>query len=546
MSKWAWQLLLFVFWLVGLSACAPPPARTPTSAPARTATATLAATVAPTATLVSAPPAARFGFGVEYGNLDLARASASLYASFGATWVKFTDIMWGDIVPRAGLRTCQQYAWGKLDGWVKEWQAAGFQIQMVLRSKSNWATQPPYRTDIQAGFGRTASTPPKPDQWEAYGDFVRCVVERYDADGIEDMPGLRMPLLDYEIESEVAVEIFWQGTAEEYLRLLKLAYDRVKAANPRARVIASGLGIPELFDDGAGAEVWTPRMNQWRARSANNKEMLAFFDRVQVFIDLIMEHPEAFDVVEGHWLTDYKSIYGGLEWIRGEMTKRGYQKPVWAGDATSAMNLMVAPAFFEDKPFKPLELIRLRGVLGVGGILNDPKHADYPATQRWFRAEQARLTVKKLVTGMAAGLEGVNLCCLQDWPAISFFPYQGLTDDKQQPRPAPYSYRLVVNKLTGFSAVKRLSLSKDIYAYQFTVKNKPVTVVWNDEGRYYLATEKEPSVQLELPFAAAQARVTHIITEAGQTEPRVETINSTRGRLRLQLNGEPVFVEVGE
>jgi hypothetical protein len=137
---------------------------------------------------------------------------------------------------------------------------------MVLRSKSDWAAAPAYRTDLLGGFGG-ASTPPKPDQWDAYGDFVRCVVERYDGDATNDMPGLRRPILDYEIESEAAVEIYWQGTAEEYLRLLKLAYSQVKAANPRARLIASGIGIPDLFDDAAGAEAWGPRVAEWRSRT---------------------------------------------------------------------------------------------------------------------------------------------------------------------------------------------------------------------------------------------------------------------------------------
>lgn len=545
--KPAFCLALFVLGVFSLAACRPTPARTPTTASTRAASATLTPTalLPPTQTATPATPLTRFGFGVEYGNLDLGRADASLYATFGARWVKFTDITWGAIVPRPGLKACQDYSWGKLDGWVKEWQAAGFQIQMVLRSKSSWATQPPYRKDIQGGLFGGASTPPKPDQWEAYGDFVRCVVERYDADGMDDMPGLRLPILDYEIESEVGVEMFWQGTAEEYLRLLKLAYERVKVANPRARVIASGLGIPELFDDGAGPEVWTLRMNEWRARNANNKDMLRFFDRVQEFIDLVVQHPEAFDVVEGHWLTDYKSIFGGVAWIRGEMAKRGYQKPVWAGDATSAMNLMVAPAFFEDKPFKPLDLLRLRGILGVGGILNNPNDAAYPATERWFRAEQARLTVKKLVTGMAVKLEGINLCCLQDWPAISFFPYQGLIDGKQQPRPALYSYGLVTRKLAGYSDVKRLALGKNIYAYQFIVRNKPITVLWYDDGKYYLPTE-EPSIQVDLPLDGTQARITRIITETGQTEPKVEIVALSSGRVRLPLNGEPILVESGE
>ncbi len=527
-----------------MAACTPTPAVTPSPLP---------------------PAQGGFAFGVEYGNLDGGvlgqprRASAEVYASFGATWVKFTDIAWGQIVPHSGLTACNGYSWRALDGWVREWQQAGFQIQMVLRSKSDWATMPSYRSDLVGGFGRTASTPPKPELWNAYGDFVQCVVERYDGDGQADMPGLRRPIVQYEIESEAGVEIFWQGTPEEYLRLLQLAHERIEAANPTALVIASGVGIPELFDDGADAGVFETRITQWRRRLANNPEGLATLERALNFVALIADHPEAFDLVEGHWLTDYKAIYGGLGWIRAEMARRGYEKPVWAGDATSALNLMVAPAFFEQRPFPQADLLRLRGLVGVGGILNDPKHADHPAVMRWFRAEQASLTVKKLVVGMALGLEGVNLCCLQDWPAWSGFPYQGLTDERQQPRPALYSYRLVVQKLSGFDAVESLApgarevshstggetaLGRHIVAYRFGVAGRPIVVLWRDDGRSYLPEQAEPSSAVDLPWPAGAALVTHIITADGQTEPASAQLSSSNGQLRLTVDSRPVFVEV--
>jgi len=148
MSKRAWYPGLCLFLLTAtLLACGQTPAttpsaqRSPASAPTLVASPRLSPT--PSASL------ADFGFGVEYGNLDGGllgaprRAPASTYAAFGATWVKFTDITWGQIVPRSGMNACGGYSWGKLDGWVQEWQAAGFEIQMVLRSRSDWATQPP-------------------------------------------------------------------------------------------------------------------------------------------------------------------------------------------------------------------------------------------------------------------------------------------------------------------------------------------------------------------------------------------------------------------
>jgi hypothetical protein len=90
-----------------LLACGQTPTLAPTRAPP------------PRASPVPAPRVATaFGFGVGYGNLDGGilgtprRAPASTYAAFGATWVKFTDINWEQIVPRAGLRACGGYRRG--------------------------------------------------------------------------------------------------------------------------------------------------------------------------------------------------------------------------------------------------------------------------------------------------------------------------------------------------------------------------------------------------------------------------------------------------
>lgn len=532
-------LLALVLLAASVLACACSPTATPRRAP--TPTATVAAEPTRSLTAVAPSPLPSFGYGVEYGNFDGGvlgtprRAPAAVYAAVGAAWVKFQDITWNMIVPRSGLKPCTGYSWGQLDRWVSEWQAAGFDIQIHLGAHSNWASQPKYRKDLIGGFGTNTSTPPKPDQWDAYGDFVACVVERYDADGIVDMASLRRPILDFEIESEVGVEMFWQGTAEEYLRLLTLAYTRAKAANPRVRIIASGLGIGDFFDDGAGAEVWAPRTSEMRERT-RDASVQAAFDRGRGFLDLIVQHPESFDVVEFHWLTDYKAVPGAVAWIRGEMARRGYQKPVWAGDATSAPNLVVAPAYFPDRPFNAADRLRLVS------ILNAPKNANYTATERWFRAEQAKLSVKKLVTGMAAGLEGVNLCCLQDWPVVTGFPFQGLSEENQ-PRPVLYSLGVVARKLAGYAEVKTLALGKNVYAYRFTVNSKTVDMLWYDDGHYYQMGQTEPVAAVALPFSAPEARITHIITVRGQTEPSAETVAVSEGRLSLTLNSAPVIIE---
>ena len=48
---------------------------------------------------------------------------------------------------------------------------------------------------------------------------------------------------------------------------------------------------------------------------------------------------------------------------------------------------------------------------------------------------------------------------------------------------------------------------------------------------------------VDVPFHARHARLTRIITEIDQTEPRVEHLEASGGMLRLELGEYPVFLE---
>jgi hypothetical protein len=65
--------------------------------------------------------------------------------------------------------------------------------------------------------------------------------------------------VNYEIENEVNAGVFWKGTQEEYLELLKAGYDVIKKADPSAKVLPSamGCGILQNFQSGwVGEKAW--------------------------------------------------------------------------------------------------------------------------------------------------------------------------------------------------------------------------------------------------------------------------------------------------
>jgi len=88
---------------------------------------------------------------------------------------------------------------------------------------------------------------PRPGEEEQrYRDYVQAVVERYDGDGTDDMPGLRAPIRWFQLGNEndlhheacqgAGVEY---ATPAEYLALLQMTKGAMAAASPDARLAAS-------------------------------------------------------------------------------------------------------------------------------------------------------------------------------------------------------------------------------------------------------------------------------------------------------------------
>ena len=69
-----------------------------------------------------------------------------------------------------------------------EWQSRGYtQIILGLRSHSTWGS-------VDWGPLGGTNPSPKPEYMGEYERWVRHLVERYDADNIDDMPGLLYPI----------------------------------------------------------------------------------------------------------------------------------------------------------------------------------------------------------------------------------------------------------------------------------------------------------------------------------------------------------------
>jgi hypothetical protein len=494
---------------------------------------------------------------VEYAILGV----ADEYAVTGVRYAKLQDafVIWGNIQPKQG----GQYQWGPLDALVLEYQQAGFTgLQMDLAALSPWASSQ------QSSVGNQGDTFPKDEYLDDYAAYVTAVVERYDHDGVNDMPGLLYPIHDYGVEREFTG--YWPGTAEEYVRLLRIAYPAIKAADPEARVLLVALLMADIFDG-------SPSQAEIERRL---KMDIDYMRKSVPAIRTILAACDAYDIVDFHALANYTEIPLTAQWIRDELRSNGCsEKPIWIGDAFSMSALIGYGGFVPPTPFAPATIETRDAVVATLKSAADPADAKHDSAQAWLYGEMAIGLVRKILVSAGSGIRGINIGNMEDWrtgiptadkasvPMIGTSLFMGMTDTTitnqkpggdlpfnghlwskarkaSNPRPVYYALKLVTGKIGGFTSVEKLDLGTGIWAYRFETPSGPVWVLWYDDRELYLPDQTPPSVTVNLPFDATSAILTFTPTTIGHAEPETQFLRAAGGTLTFDLGVTPIFIEV--
>lgn len=176
--------------------------------------------------------------GLESHLRDDARATASL----GARWVR------GHTATTPHLHWSSWESSGRsfeaMDQWVRVAQAEGLRVLGMVG---------PWPGNKTATFVE-AYPPPDP---AAYSAFVRAVAERYDGDGVDDMPGLAYPIHDWEVDNEPDLKNTNHTrednpgefpatfcTPAQYAEVLRLTAAALREANPAVKVHNGGFYRP--------------------------------------------------------------------------------------------------------------------------------------------------------------------------------------------------------------------------------------------------------------------------------------------------------------
>ena len=152
------------------------------------------------------------------------------------------------------------YNWQTTDQMVRVMQQDRVAVLTTLWPFANWDQEACHNDQpkSQPAFPELGDSFYAPCDLDAYTTWLEATIERYDGDGVNDMPGLEYPMRHWEIANEPEMQgpdfTFFQGDSTAYLELLRSSYRAIKTADPSAVVLLGGqAGMCDFM-----VEYWEP------------------------------------------------------------------------------------------------------------------------------------------------------------------------------------------------------------------------------------------------------------------------------------------------
>src|SRR3990172_1666015 len=160
---------------------------------------------------------------------------SKVMAGIRVKWARI-HVIWDIVEPQKG-----RFDWTGYDAIVKSAEKDGINLLAVIAPIAQWDQQNyyapgAYTPRTEAEIGRK-----KPYDMKAYRAFVKKLVDRYNNDGIEDMPGLRHGIKYWEVMNEVEEPRFFDGTVMDYAEILKTTFSAIKESDKGAHVLLAGI-----------------------------------------------------------------------------------------------------------------------------------------------------------------------------------------------------------------------------------------------------------------------------------------------------------------
>lgn len=148
----------------------------------------------------------------------------------------------------------------------------------------------------------------KPSNMAAYRTFLGKLVDRYDGNGVNDMPGLAVPVTHWEVANEPDLRAspdltFFIGSEADYLGLLQASYETIKNTCAECQVVHGGA-------------------------AGSHQEAIAFWDTV-----FRLGGGQYFDVANVHYIASGEHGTMNTAPFKSLLDTYGINKPLWVTEA---------------------------------------------------------------------------------------------------------------------------------------------------------------------------------------------------------------------
>ena len=144
--------------------------------------------------------------------------------------------VWNKIEKEQGV-----FSWDKADEYVTYAQNHNQNTIATIWPYSNWEQKLCKRKKGRSPFGkRFTKYLSKPCSMKNYEIFLSALVDRYDGDGVNDMPGLTKPIIYWEIMNEPEFKMFFNGTEDEFVEIFNYSSKLIKSKQQDAIIIMAG------------------------------------------------------------------------------------------------------------------------------------------------------------------------------------------------------------------------------------------------------------------------------------------------------------------
>ncbi|NCF65877.1 MAG: hypothetical protein GWP61_07880 [Chloroflexi bacterium] len=359
-----------------------------------------------------------------------------------------------------------------LEEWLVEANAQERVVVGLLKNTPAWATD----GDPFSGVPRGLSLP-HDDPDNLWANYVRRVVEYYAPLGVHNWIIWNEP----EIEAGVYGHEF-DGTVEEYVRLLQVAYLVAKESDPQATIHL------------AGYSYW------------HDPEYLREFFEVVTADPMAKEYDYYFDALSLHIYFRVETIGELVREVDELQNEYGMDKPIWVNETNAAPNL--DPWWPVERPLFQVDLDQ----------------------QAWYIIQAHAL-------GFGAGAERMGVYKLIDILLPEAGESFGILRPDFSQRPAYLAYRTTIEQLRDFSGPVHVNEAQDYYIVTFTRADEVMRVLW---------ARRDRRITMAVPALAESAVMVDFLGQKKPVKAENGSypivLEGARCRGACDIGGPPIFL----